>query len=312
MEERIGPLTFISNFDSGNLARVEKVKQEDCTSSSPEEADGTLAISPDYNYNVWTAPDCAGQEFENANRTWFYFGVKGGQPGKVLRINIMNLNRQGKLYSQGMSPLVKVVPTRNKWERIRDKPKFETVDGQFRLSFTYRFPDQRNGVNYFAFCYPYSYSECQAKLVELDRTFVNCQQLTPCSPKKEIYYHRELLCHSLDNLRVDLVTVTSVKGMMDSREECLPHLFPDKTVPRAHKFQGKKVFFLSARVHPGETPSSFVFNGFLDFILRTDDPRAAALRDRYVFKMIPMLNPDGVKRGHYRTDPRGVNFIVPR
>lgn len=125
MEERIGPLTFISNFDSGNLARVEKVKQEDCTSSSPEEADGTLAISPDYNYNVWTAPDCAGQEFENANRTWFYFGVKGGQPGKVLRINIMNLNRQGKLYSQGMSPLVKVVPTRNKWERIRDKPKFE-------------------------------------------------------------------------------------------------------------------------------------------------------------------------------------------
>ena len=124
MEERVGPLTFISNFDSGNLARVEKVKQEEL-SPCPDEPDVTVAIVPDYDYNVWTAPDCAGLECENANRTWFYFGVKGGQPGKLLRINVMNLNRQGKLYSQGMSPLVKVVPTRNKWERLRDKPKFE-------------------------------------------------------------------------------------------------------------------------------------------------------------------------------------------
>ncbi|XP_005371399.1 cytosolic carboxypeptidase-like protein 5 isoform X1 [Microtus ochrogaster] len=310
MELRCGGLLFSSRFDSGNLAHVEKV---DTVSSDGEGVGGgALAptgsiASPDYEFNVWTRPDCAETEFENGNRSWFYFSVRGGTPGKLIKINIMNMNKQSKLYSQGMAPFVRTLPSRPRWERIRDRPTFEMTETQFVLSFVHRFVEGRGATTFFAFCYPFSYSDCQDLLSQLDQRFPE-NHSTHSSPLDSIYYHRELLCYSLDGLRVDLLTVTSCHGLREDREPRLEQLFPDLSTPRPFRFTGKRIFFLSSRVHPGETPSSFVFNGFLDFILRPDDPRAQTLRRLFVFKLIPMLNPDGVVRGHYRTDSRGVNL----
>ncbi|XP_008294531.1 cytosolic carboxypeptidase-like protein 5 isoform X2 [Stegastes partitus] len=312
MEARFGNIVFSSKFDSGNLARVEKVEKGSSSPPSDTASSGSSSsgsnLTPDYEFNVWTQPDCAGTEFENGNRSWFYFSVRGAAPGKLLKINVMNMNNQRKLYSQGMAPLVRTLPGKNRWERVRDRPTSEIVDNQFILSFTHRLLEVRGATTYFSFCFPFSYNECQEMLQQLDGNYPNAAQLSPSSAPGTVYYHREVLCHSLDGNRVDLLTVTNCSGMQDEREARLPKLFPDTNTPRPHRFPGKRVFFLSSRVHPGETPSSFVFNGFLNFILRRDDPRAHALRNMFVFKLIPMLNPDGVVRGHYRTDSRGVNL----
>ncbi|XP_070591063.1 cytosolic carboxypeptidase-like protein 5 isoform X8 [Erythrolamprus reginae] len=320
MEIRCGGLLFSSKFDSGNLAHVEKVEHQEGDGDNSLNGSGSINTSSvsvvfgnslptaDYEFNVWTKPDCGDTEYENGNRSWFYFSVRGGMPGKLIKIHIVNMNKQTKLYSQGMTPLVKTVPIKPRWERIRERPSYEMADTQFVLSFVHRFLDCRGATTYFAFCYPFSYTDCQDTLTQLDVHFAECRHLSPSSYLDAIYYHRELLCYSLDKLRVDLLTITSCHGMQETREARLEKLFPDKNTPRPHCFAGKRVFFLSSRVHPGETPSSFVFNGFLEFILREEDPRAQMLRRMFVFKLIPMLNPDGVMRGHYRTDARGVNL----
>ncbi|XP_063243538.1 cytosolic carboxypeptidase-like protein 5 [Bacillus rossius redtenbacheri] len=302
--------TFISSFDSGNLAHVELVpKNENAAPNSAEKTVGNDSDdSPDYEFNIWTKPDCAGTEYENNNSTWFYFGIKGGTPCAQVKLNLMNLNKQCKMYSQGMAPVWRVVPGRSHWDRIRDRPTYLVDDHTFVLSFKYRTLDNPRAIAYFAFTYPFSYVDLQNMLANIDARFRRLQEGCIAPGPDDIYYHRECVCHSLEGRRVELLTVSSHHLISTEREPRLAGLFPVPEAPRPFRFLGKKVVFLSARVHPGETPSSFVLNGLLQLLLSRDDPLAAHLRKAYVFKLIPVLNPDGVSRGHYRTDTRGVNL----
>jgi murein tripeptide amidase MpaA len=64
---------------------------------------------------------------------------------------------------------------------------------------------------------------------------------------------------------------------------------------------------ITARVHPGETVGSWMMCGALDYLL-SDAPEAHILRENFVFKIVPMLNPDGVIVGNYRTSLIGADL----
>ena len=66
--------------------------------------------------------------------------------------------------------------------------------------------------------------------------------------------------------------------------------------------------FVTARVHPGETVASFMLDGILKSLLHPFDKRSSALRSLFQFKIIPILNPDGVYNGHFRLDSTGTNL----
>ncbi len=56
---------------------------------------------------------------------------------------------------------------------------------------------------------------------------------------------------------------------------------------------------LTARVHPGETNASWAMQGTLEFLC-SPDAQASELRRRFVFKVVPMLNVEGVLNGCHR------------
>ena len=134
-----------------------------------------------------------------------------------------------------------------------------------------------NDSTYLAYGYPYTYTECY--------TFLN--KLCKHTPKSIL--KRSTLCKSLAGNDLDLLLITN----FDSSED---------------EIASRKAVILTARVHPGETNSSFIMHGLLEYLVSSNDKHARSLRNTYVFKVVPMLNPDGVIIGNYRCNLSGLDL----
>ena len=66
----------------------------------------------------------------------------------------------------------------------------------------------------------------------------------------------------------------------------------------------KKNIFVTGRIHPAESNSSYVLKGFLEFLC-SNNKYAQEMRKRVNFLVIPMINPDGVIIGNSRTSAAG-------
>ena len=193
------------------------------------------------------------------------------------------------------------------WSRVEGPveyvPKDAGDDGGaswVELQWSHEFKGEGDTVR-FAYCYPYSYGELQSELDALDARFA------AATPSKKapssILYTRELLCRTADGRRCDLLTITNrTTGPKATKEReprpaagtaptVLPRDDPDQARRRPLRHPDKRHVLVTARVHPGETPASFMCGGLLRVLLDADDPRGAMLRDHFVFSVVPMLNP---------------------
>ena len=103
--------------------------------------------------------------------------------------------------------------------------------------------------------------------------------------------HRKLLCKTLGGNNCEVLTITS-------NSLTVTNFFIDK------RLKYRKGVVILARQHSGESQGSYAVQGIIDF-LTSNSPDAESLRTNCVFKIIPMMNVDGVVLGNYRCGLEG-------
>lgn len=276
-------LIFDSNFDSGNLLRVEKLSNE--------------------NFELFVASDCEDLGIKTESYcVWFHFKVYSKNDMK-LNLAIKKLSSFLKdTFSKGHCPVYHIDGMNDGKEYDRKWIKFHKIENNVNfvedkegidLNFTYRI--NAGETVYFAYSYPWSYND--------NLVFIKTLKLSLKS-SKWIYFNSEIMIDSLEQRKIHYITLSSTKNQMALKEKTInKHLFKKNPNKRPFIFMDKKYIVISARVHPAETPSSFALQGAIEYILKNP-----LLLDSFVFVIIPMLNPDGVFRGYYRLDTNGKNL----
>ena len=142
------------------------------------------------------------------------------------------------------------------------------------LTFSFDFSNINTNEKYvyFAYCYPYSFTQL-------------CKYLSSLNNYKDILRLDDQFGRSLEGNLLYILIITDFTDSFD-------------------KLADKKAIIFTSRVHPGESNGSYVIQGVIDFLL-SNDPSAKNLRKNFIFKIIPMLNPDGVIRGNFRMNILG-------
>ena len=141
------------------------------------------------------------------------------------------------------------------------------------LTFSFDFNQITTPIKYiyFAYCYPYSFTQLDLYLSSLNNY-------------KDILRFDEI-GKSLEGNSLHMLIITNFTDSFD-------------------ELANKKSIIFTARVHPGESNGSYVIQGVLEYLL-SNDPGAKNLRKNFIFKIVPMLNPDGVIRGNFRMNILG-------
>jgi hypothetical protein len=304
--------TFESHFESGNLQLAYAIlnldeKDKNSINLNINENNDGGALNNSLNFNNTITINNNNDEIDkyelflhNDTNTsgytqWFFFRVSNVKKGKTLNLNIMNFLRKTTKYSNGIK--IWVYSRKNSeinkigWHHTTEEVKYYKnflyklnkgkKDYYYTLSFNYTFQFDNDEV-FFANCIPFTYTD-----LNRDLNFY-----TKNENDKYIYFNRKKLCSTIIGNEVEYFSINNT---------FIKYPFSSTNI------ENKKGVVLFGRQHPSETVGSWTIKGAMDFLLGDSD-EANYLRDNFVFKIVPMINVDGVICGNTRTSLSGCDL----
>ncbi|XP_043280030.1 cytosolic carboxypeptidase 1-like isoform X2 [Venturia canescens] len=213
-----------------------------------------------------------------SSHQWFYFEVSSMESSVPYTFNIVNCEKGNSQFNFGMKPIlfsvIEATEGRAGWVRTGGDICYyrncyrRPSKGRNYLttSFSVTFP-HANDVCYLAYHFPYTYTQLMTHIWRWSRK----------NEDPRILFRVESLCETLNCNESPILTITSADS-------------------KINPIKDRKIIFLTSRVHPGESNASWVMHGTLESLL-SSSTYANSLRDDYVFKIVPMLNIEGVVNG---------------
>ncbi len=270
-------LSFESRFESGNLARAERI--------GPSEY--VLYIREDINL---VPSSCR----EKCYNQWFYFRVDGMQDMRSYTFHICNMYKAKSLFQAGMHVLLRS-PESDEWFRggssyIYKESTFYKKGSKIMYQLTFRICSLHSSL-YVAAAQPYTYTDLCAAL-----------GMWQGQDERAAFMKRRSLCKTLAGNAVEFLTIT------DPQTDCATTsaVFPRTA---SHIPENKRPWIVvCGRVHPSECNSSWFVHGLIEFLTDPRNSLAEELRRQFVWLVIPMMNPDGVICGNSRCNLAGLDL----
>jgi murein tripeptide amidase MpaA len=225
-------------------------------------------------------------------RQWFHFRVSGarGVPC-VLRFT----NASACTYPDGWKDYRAVASyDRERWFRVPTR-----YDGTVM---SVEHTPERDAV-WYAYFEPYAWERHQALIGRAGNSDVA---------------RIERLGASVEGRDLDLITIgvlppaqalaASAQDAPKARPDTVRAQRSDAESKHEHPQHTRKIVWIIARQHPGESMAEWFIEGLVGRLLDRHDPISRRLLERAVFHIVPNMNPDGSVNGNLRTNAAGANL----